>query len=26
VQVAPTKDMPRYQQAFKNIMNSVRIR
>jgi Zn-dependent protease with chaperone function len=26
VQVAPTKSMPQYQQAFQNIMNSVRLK
>jgi hypothetical protein len=26
IQVAPTKSMPQYQQAFQSIMNSVRIR
>ena len=26
VQVAPTTSMPQYQQAFQNIMNSVRLK
>ena len=26
VQVAPSKDMPRYQQTFQNIMSSVRLK